>query len=285
MIRLLAILAGLGFVLVSFISFVSGFGAWIGSEPEETLELKYHEHAHGPDAGWSFTGPLGKFDRQQLQRGFLVYKEVCASCHGLSFVAYRNLEDIGYSEAEVRAIANQAPEVPIVDPQSGDVGKKTRKATPADYFPSPYANDIQARAQNNNAVPPDLSLIVKAREGGADYVYSLLTGYKNPPADVEVPPGLHYNPYFHSIKIAMPPPFRQDGQVKYADGTNPTISQMAQDVTAFLTWAAEPNLERRHQMGWAALIFLIGATVLAYLAYRNVWASRKVKKAKRVAAG
>jgi ubiquinol-cytochrome c reductase cytochrome c1 subunit len=285
MIRLLAILAGLGFVLVSFISFVSGFGAWIGSEPEETLELKYHEHAHGPDAGWSFTGPFGKFDRQQLQRGFQVYKDACATCHSLNFVAYRNLEDIGYSEAEVRAIANQAPEVPIVDPQSGDVGKKTRKATPADYFPSPYANDIQARAQNNNAVPPDLSLIVKAREGGADYVYSLLTGYKKAPADVEVPAGLHYNPYFHSIKIAMPPPLREDGQVKYADGTNPTISQMAQDVTAFLTWAAEPNLERRHQMGWAALIFLIGATVLAYLAYRNVWASRKVKKAKRVAAG
>jgi ubiquinol-cytochrome c reductase cytochrome c1 subunit len=284
MIRLIAIVAGLGFVFVSFFSFVSGFAAWISAEKtEETPEYKYHEHAHGPENGWSFTGPFGKFDRAQLQRGFLVYKEVCASCHGMSYVAYRNLQDIGYSEAEVRAIANQGAEVSIVDPVSGDVGKKTRKALPSDPLPSPYANDIQARAANNNAVPPDLSLIVKAREGGADYVYSLLTGYKQPPADVEVPPGLHYNPYFHSIKIAMPPPFREDGQVTYSDGTNATVSQMSQDVTAFLTWAAEPNLERRHQMGWAVLIFLLGATTLAYLAYRNVWASRKVKKAKRVA--
>jgi ubiquinol-cytochrome c reductase cytochrome c1 subunit len=283
MIRLLAILAGLGFVLVSTISFVFGFAAWMGSEPEETVELKYHEHAHGPEGGFSFTGPLGKFDRQQLQRGFQVYKEVCASCHGLSYVAYRNLADLGYSEAEVRKIAQDAPEVSIPDPNTGELGSKTRKATPADYFPSPYVNDIAARAANNNAVPPDLSLIVKAREGGADYIYSLLTGYKNPPADVEVPQGLYYNPYFHSIKIAMPPPFREDGQVQYADGTTATISQMSKDVTAFLTWAAEPNLEKRHQMGWAVLIFLIGATILAYLAYRNVWASRKVKKGKRVA--
>jgi ubiquinol-cytochrome c reductase cytochrome c1 subunit len=283
MIRLLAILAGLGFVLVSTISFVFGFAAWMGSEPEETVELKYHEHAHGPEGGFSFTGPLGKFDRQQLQRGFQVYKEVCASCHGLSYVAYRNLAVLGYSEAEVRKIAQDAPEVSIPDPNTGELGSKTRKATPADYFPSPYVNDIAARAANNNAVPPDLSLIVKAREGGADYIYSLLTGYKNPPADVEVPQGLYYNPYFHSIKIAMPPPFREDGQVQYADGTTATISQMSKDVTAFLTWAAEPNLEKRHQMGWAVLIFLIGATILAYLAYRNVWASRKVKKGKRVA--
>src|SRR4028119_1412457 len=145
MIRLLAILAGLGFVLVSTISFVSGFASWIGSEPEETVELKYHEHAHGPEGGFSFSGPLGKFDRQQLQRGFQVYKEVCASCHGLSYVAYRNLQDIGYSEAEVRKIAQDAPEVSIPDPQTGEVGKKTRKATPADHFPSPSPNDIAAR--------------------------------------------------------------------------------------------------------------------------------------------
>jgi ubiquinol-cytochrome c reductase cytochrome c1 subunit len=283
MIRLLAILAGLGFVLVSTVSFVSGFAAWVGSEPEETVELKYHEHAHGPEGGFSFDGPFGKFDRQQLQRGLLVYKEVCASCHGLSYVAYRNLEDLGYSEAEVRKFAQDAPEVSVPNPQTGEVGKSTRKAIPADYFPSPYPNDIAARSANNNAVPPDLSLIVKARKGGAKYVYSLLTGYKQAPADVEVPQGLHYNPYFHSIKIAMPPPFRQDGQVKYTDGTPATISQMAQDVTAFLTWSAEPNLERRHSMGLAVLIFLLAATALAYLAYRNVWASRKVKKNKRVA--
>jgi ubiquinol-cytochrome c reductase cytochrome c1 subunit len=285
MIRLLAILAGLGFVLVSSISFISGFFAWMGAEKaEETAEYKHHEYPHSPENGWSFAGPFGKFDRQQLQRGFAVYQQSCAGCHSMNFVAYRNLQEIGYSEAEVRAIASQGKEVSIIDPVSGDVGKTTRKATPADILPAPFANDIQARAANNNAVPPDLSLIVKARKDGSNYVYSLLTGYKDPPADVEVPPGLYYNPVFHSIKIAMPPPLAE-GAVTYSDGTQATVDQMAQDVTAFLTWAAEPNLERRHQMGWAVLIFLFAATTLAYLAYRNVWADRKVKKKnKRVAA-
>jgi ubiquinol-cytochrome c reductase cytochrome c1 subunit len=174
--------------------------------------------------------------------------------------------------------------VSIIDPQTGDVGKKTRKATPADICPRLIPTTSQARAANNNAVPPDLSLIVKAREDGANYVYSLLTGYKKPPADVEVPQGLYYNPYFHSIKIAMPPPLNDRRAGDLCRRHQATVSQMSQDVTAFLTWAAEPNLERRHQMGWAVLIFLLGATTLAYLAYRNVWASRKVKKGKRVAA-
>ncbi|HEY0116319.1 MAG TPA: cytochrome c1 [Allosphingosinicella sp.] len=277
MIRFLAILVGLGFVLVSAISFVFGFAAWIGSEEVETAELKHHKHAHAPEEGFSFTGPFGHFDRQQLQRGFRVYQEVCAGCHSLSYVAFRNLEDLGYSEAEVRAIADRWPlQVPSINPETGEPA--TRKAIPADNFPSPYPNETAARAANNNAIPPDLSLIVKARENGSNYVYSLLTGYENPPADVEVPQGLHYNPYFHSIKIAMPKPITADGQVTYEDGTPATVHQMATDVTAFLTWAAEPNLERRHQMGLAVLIFLIGATFLAYLAYRSVWADRKVKK-------
>jgi ubiquinol-cytochrome c reductase cytochrome c1 subunit len=283
MIRLLAIFVGIVFVFVSAISFVFGFGAWIGSEPEVSQEAQYHKHAHGPEGGFSFEGPFGHFDRQQLQRGFQVYKEVCAGCHGLNYVAFRNLQDLGYSEAEVRAIADQwAIQVPSINPQTGEPA--TRKALPSDTFPSPYPNDIAARAANNNAVPPDLSLLVKAREDGANYVYSLLTGYENPPQGVEVPQGLHYNPYFHSIKIAMPKPITADGQVTYADGTAPTVSQMSRDVTAFLTWAAEPNLEKRHQMGWAVLLFLIAATILSYFAYRNVWADRKVKKAKRVKA-
>jgi ubiquinol-cytochrome c reductase cytochrome c1 subunit len=281
MIRLFAILIGLGFVFVSAISFVTGLGVWIGSETEETAELKYHQHAH--DHHFSFDGPFGHFDRQQLQRGFQVYQTVCQGCHGLTFVAYRNLEEIGYSEAEVKAIASQAPKVAIPDPTTGEPGKGTRNALPSDQFPSPYPNEIAARAANNNAVPPDLSLIVKAREGGADYIYALLTGYQEPPADVEVPAGLHYNPYFHSIKIAMPPPLAQ-GSVQYKDGTEATVEQMAEDVTAFLAWAAEPNLERRLQLGWAVLIFLVFATVLAYFAYRNVWADRKPKKGKRASA-
>ena len=277
MIRFFAILIGLGFVLVSAISFVTGFGNWLGSEKEITPELKYHEHAHNHQ--FTFDGPFGHFDRQQLQRGFRVYKEVCANCHGLNYVAFRNLEEIGYSEAEVKAIADQwAVQIPSINPQDG--ARNTRKPIPSDHFPSPYANDVEARSRNNNAVPPDLSLIVKAREGGADYIYSLLTGYHAAPADVEVATGQHYNPFFHSIKLAMPKPL-SDGQVTYTDGTPNTEAQMAEDVTAFLTWAAEPNLERRLAMGWAVLIFLIAATVLAYLAYRNVWADRKVKKAKR----
>jgi ubiquinol-cytochrome c reductase cytochrome c1 subunit len=281
MIRVIAILVGLGFVLVSTISFIFGFAAWVSTEVEETAEHRYHEHAR--NISFSFDGPFGRFDRQQLQRGFQVYKEVCAGCHSLNLVSFRNLQDIGYSEAEVRAIASQWPiQVPSVNPDTGEAA--TRPAIPADRFPSPYANEVAARAANNNANPPDLSLITKAREGGADYVASLLTGYTNPPADVEVPQGLHYNPYFANLNIAMPPPITADGQVSYADGTPATVDQMSQDVTAFLHWAAEPNLERRHAMGWSVLIFLIAATILAYLAYRNVWADRKVKKAKRAVA-
>jgi ubiquinol-cytochrome c reductase cytochrome c1 subunit len=281
MIRFFAILIGLGFVLVSAVSFVTGFGVWLGSETQETAEMKYLEHPH--DEHFSFDGPFGHWDRQQLQRGFQVYKEVCSGCHSLNLVAYRNLHDIGYSEAEVKAIASQGPEVSIPNPQTGEVGKATRKALPSDYFPSPYPNEIAARAANNNAVPPDLSLIVKAREGGADYIYSLLTGYRQAPADVEVPQGLHYNPFFHSIKIAMPAPLRERGQVAYKDGTDATVEQMAADVSAFLAWAAEPNLEKRHTYGWAVLIFLIFGTTLAYFAYRNVWADRKVKKKRATA--
>jgi len=281
MIRFFAILVGLGFVLVSSLSFLFGFFAWMDSTPEESAELKYAKHAHAEE--WSTNGPFGHFEHQQLQRGLQVYKEVCASCHGLNFVAFRNLQEIGYSEAEVRAIADQwAIQVPSVNPQTGEAA--SRKALPSDQFPNPYPNEVAARANNNNALPPDLSLIVKAREGGANYIYGLLTGYENAPADVEVPDGLYYNPYFHSIKIAMPPPIREDGQVEYKDGTSATREQMAKDVTAFLTWAAEPNLEKRNQMGIAVLIFLLAATFLAYLAYRSVWADRKPKKKKRAQA-
>lgn len=278
MIRFFAILIGLGFCLVSAVSFVTGFGVWLGAHPEETAEQKYHLHAHGPEGGFSFSGPFGMYDEHQLQRGFQVFKEVCSGCHGLNLVAFRNLEEIGYSEAEVKAIADQwAVQVPSINQETGEAA--TRKALPSDHFPSPYANDVAARAANNNAIPPDLSLIVKAREGGANYIYSLLTGYHAPPADVEVSQGQHYNPYFHSLKLAMPQPL-EDGRVTYADGTANNLSQMSQDVTAFLAWAAEPNLEQRHKMGLAVLIFLLAATILAYFAYKNVWADKKPKKYK-----
>lgn len=281
MIRLLAILVGLGFLAATGCSFVNGFGTWISTETEKSIEYKYLKHAHAED--WSFNGPFGRFDHQQLQRGFRVYREACSGCHSLKYVAFRNLEEIGYSEAEVRAIADQWPiQVPSINPQDG--AANTRKALPSDNFPRPFPNDVAARAANNNALPPDLSLIVKAREGGADYIHALLVGYEEKPADVEIGAGLHYNPYFHGLAIAMPRPLNTDGQVPYTDGTNATVDQMARDVTAFLMWTAEPKMETRKNWGIAALIFLFFATLLAYFAYRNVWADKKVKKKKGAAA-
>jgi ubiquinol-cytochrome c reductase cytochrome c1 subunit len=276
MVRILAVLVGLGFVFVAGWSLLWG-AITVAKEglPHDELHALHKEPRH---VSFSFNGPLGKYDRAQLQRGFQVYKEVCAACHGLSFVAFRNLHDLGYGEEEVKAIADQWQiEVPDIDPKTGEAS--TRKALPADAFPSPYPNEVAARAANNNAMPPDLSLITKARHGGADYIYSLLTGYQNPPAnapeEARPGPGLYYNPYFPNLNLAMPPPIQADGQVTYADGTNPTVDQMAKDVSAFLAWTAEPKLENRHRAGWATLLFLIFATVLGYLAYRNVWANAK----------
>lgn len=281
MVRLLGILIGLGFVAVATWSLGWGVYAYVTEEHEESVEHRFHQEPE--HIAFSFDGPFGKYDRRQLQRGFQVYKEVCASCHGLNFVAFRNLEDLGYVEEEVKAIADKWQiEVPAVDPKTGEAS--TRKALPADYFPNPYPNEVAARAANNNALPPDLSLMTKARHGGAAYVASLLTGYRNPPADLPKEsrpgPGLYYNPIFPNLNIAMPPPLRE-GQVTYADGTAPTVENMAKDVSAFLAWTAEPKLENRKAAGWAVLIFLIFATILAYLAYQNIWhgaGSRRVRE-------
>ena len=277
MIRILGFLVGLGFVGVAAWSLLWGAIAYLDEPPVETVEHRFHEEPR--DIAYSFEGPFGTFDRQQLQRGFQVYREVCAACHGLNLLAFRNLEALGYTEAEVRAIAEQWPiQVPSVDPNTGEPA--TRAALPADRFPDPYPNETAARAANNNALPPDLSLIVKAREGGAEYVESLLTGYHEPPAALPAAnrpgPGLYFNPYFANLNIAMPPPLTADGQVTYAPrNPAPTRAQMAHDVAAFLAWAGDPTLETRHRAGVAALVFLLFATVLAYLAYRNIWASAK----------
>jgi len=225
-------------------------------------------------------GPFGKYDRKQLQRGFQVYKEVCAACHSMHLVAFRDLHALGYSEAEVKAIANQWQiEVPSVNPETGEAA--TRKAIPADHFPSPYANETAGRAANNNALPPDLSLMAKAREGGPAYIESLLTGFRNPPAGYQVPPNLHFNPYFANLNIAMPPPLAADGQVTFADGSPNDRAHMAHDVAAFLMWTAEPNLDQRKNMGLVTLVFLIFGTVLAYMAYQQIWhgpTSRRVRE-------
>ena len=275
MVRPIAFLVGLGFLAALLCAIVT-------TQFEATPETVTEEfHLEPKPLHLASDGPLGKFDRQQLQRGFQVYKEVCSACHSLHFVSFRDLEQIGFTKPEVKAIAQQwATETPSINPDTGEAA--TRKSLPSDRFPSPYANEVAARAANNNALPPDLSLMTKAREGGAPYIHSLLTGYQPQPAkllkefpDAKTPAGLHYNPYFANLNIAMPPPLAADGQVTYADGTKSTIDQMAQDVAAFLVWTAEPKLEQRHRTGVAVVIFLLIATGLAYGSYRNIWAGKK----------
>ena len=281
MIRLIGILIGLGFTAAVVWAF--GWGAYtqITEPAEETVEHAYHEHPRALHL--ASDGPFGKWDLQQLQRGYQVYKDVCSACHSLKFVAFRDLTQLGYSEAELKATAASWT-VPGIDPNTGETN--TRPGTPTDYFPRPFANDVAARAANNNAVPPDLSLMTKARHDGSAYVYSLLTGYREQPAellrdfpDAKTGTGLYYNPYFANLNIAMAPPLI-DGQVTYADGTPNTVDQMAQDVAAFLTWTAEPSLIKRKQTGWAVMVFLLFATVLAWLAKKQVWAPVVPKRRK-----
>ncbi|RXD03747.1 cytochrome c1 [Sphingomonas sp. UV9] len=275
MVRLIASLVGAAFVLVLGIALFGSVVGVITDPVAPTAESVAHKHPK--ELELASNGVFGKFDRRQLQRGFQVYKEVCAACHSLRLVSFRDLQKIGYSEPEVKAIANQwVIEQPSINPETGEAA--TRKNIPSDRFPSPFANEVAARAANNNALPPDLSLITKAREEGTAYVHSLLTGYTTQPAallkefpDIKTPEGLYYNPYFANLNIAMPPPLTSDGQVTYADGTKPTMEQMSTDVSAFLTWTAEPNLEARHAAGFASIIFILIFCGLAWGAYQNVW--------------
>ena len=281
MIRLIGIFIGLGFTAAVLWAFGWGAYARITEPPAETVEHAFHEHPK--ELHLASDGPFGRWDRQQLQRGYQVYKEVCSACHSMKYVAFRDLAQLGYSEAEVKATAASWT-VPGIDPNTGETN--TRPGTPTDYFPSPFANDIAARAANNNAVPPDLSLMTKARHDGPAYVYSVLTGYQEQPAellrefpDAKTGTGLYYNPYFANLNIAMAPPLSDD-RVTYADGTPATVDQMAKDVAAFLTWTAEPTLVKRKQTGWAVLVFLLFATVLAWLAKKQIWAPIKPARKK-----
>lgn len=284
MVRVFGFLIGIGFAVVLLISLFSGVVTYFRSPPEELASEAFHEEPK--HLALASDGPFGKFDNQQVQRGFQVFSEVCAACHSLKGVAFRDLARIGYNDPEIKKIASDWKiQVPSINDQTGEVA--SRKAIPSDTFPLPFANEVAAKAANNNVAPPDLTLITKAREGGAAYVYSLLTGYQNQPAkllkqfpDAKTPDGLHYNPYFSSLNIAMPPPLTADGQVTYAPGNpKPTVDQMAKDVTAFLVWTASPDLARRHAAGIAAVIFLIFATVLGYMAYTQTWAEAKRKVA------
>ena len=252
------------------------------------------------EVDWSFSGLFGHYDQQQLQRGFQVYKELCASCHSMDLVAFRNLTDLGYSEDQVRTIA---AEYEVVDPEPNDEGEMfTRAALPKDYFPSPWANEQEGAYANNGAYPPDFSTLAKARavergfptfvtdiftgyaESGPDYIYSLLVGYqitqeelaetKPEVAEYEIADTAYFNPYFIAgPALAMPQPLYGD-DVEYADGTEATIEQQAADVTAFMKWAAEPSLGERKQLGFVVLIFLVIFGILMYLVKSRVWADQ-----------
>ena len=219
---------------------------------------------------WSFKGYLGKFDRGSLQRGYQVYTEVCASCHSMKYLSYRNLAEKGgpeFTKEEAKAIAANFE---VTDGPNDDGEMFTRPARLSDKFVNPYQNDKEAMASNGGAYPPDMSVLVKARSGGADYIYSVLLGYVDPPSDINLDDGVYYNKYMYGNKIKMPKVL-EDGLVEYNDGTEATEEQMAKDVVTFLSWSAEPHLEARHKIGFKAIIYLIIITLLAYLSMKKIW--------------
>ncbi|MFA7585822.1 MAG: cytochrome c1 [Novosphingobium sp.] len=269
MIRIFSLLVGAFFTLSLLASFLMGAFTFAQEGKPETAEKAFHKLPK--ELHLASDGAFGKFDKQQLQRGFQVYQEVCAACHSLHYVSYRDLAALGYNEDEVKAIAGKAT-INAADPLTGEMAD--RPGIASDRFPKVvYAG---------KGSPPDLSLITKARHHGSAYVYSLLTGYEQQPAelvkrfpDSKTGDGLYYNPYFANLNLAMAAPLTGEGQVTYSDGTKATVDQMAQDVAAFLTWTAEPKLDKRKQTGWVVLGFLLFATVLAYMSYRNIWAEKK----------
>jgi ubiquinol-cytochrome c reductase cytochrome c1 subunit len=227
-----------------------------------------HTAVSPPKQNWSFNGPFGSFKRDELQRGFQVYKEVCSACHSLKRVHFRNLKDLGFNEAEIKAIAAGYK---VKDGPNQDGEMFERNGLPSDHFVSPFPNDNAAKAANNGALPPDLSLIVKARVHGADYIHGILVGYQKAPEGVQVGDNQHYNLYMPGNLIAMAPPFVSDGQVTYADCTKATIEQMAHDVTVFLAWCAEPEMETRKKDGINVILYLLFMTVLFYVVKRRIW--------------
>ena len=225
---------------------------------------------------WSFKGLFGKFDRGALQRGYQVYTEVCASCHSMKYLSYRNLSEKGgpeFTEQQAKAIAASFD---VTDGPNSDGEMFTRPGKLSDKFVMPYENVKAAQAANGGAYPPDMSVLVKARGGGVDYIYSLLQGYEDPPAGITLDEGVHYNKYMYGNKIKMSNPL-SDGLVEYSDGTNATVEQMSKDVTTFLMWTAEPHLETRHQMGFKAIVYLIILTILVYFSMKRIWSRVETK--------
>lgn len=220
-----------------------------------------------PKLDWTFSSLFGVFKRDQLQRGYQVYKEVCAACHGIKRVSYRNLNALGLSEAAIKVLAAERM---VQDGPNAEGKMFDRPALPKDPMGGPFPNDNAARAANNGSLPPDLSLIVKARVGGADYIHALLTGYVKPPAGKTIDAGRHYNAYFPGNEISMAAPLRE-AQVTYSDGTAATVDQMSKDVATFLAWAAEPEMEARKQLGVKVFLYLLLMTGLFYATMRRIW--------------
>ena len=248
-----------------------------------------HDTPQPPQLKWSFSGPFGKFDAAQLQRGFKVYREVCANCHSMEMLAFRNLADAGgpgFSEAQAAAVAAEY-KIKDTDDKGDSVDRAGR---PADRFPTPFANELAAKAANGGVAPPDMSTLAKARtyergfpwfvfdmvtqyqEQGPDYIVALLKGYEEAPKGFPIPPGGHYNKYFPGRAIAMPPPL-QNGQVTFDDGAPQTVEQYSKDVAAFLVWAAEPHMIARKRIGFQVMIFLIVLAGLMYFTKKKVWSA------------
>ena len=246
--------------ILSFFLFILGY----------SLNCNAAEKVEYLKTDWSFKGLFGKFDRGSLQRGYQVYTEVCSSCHSMKYVSYRNLAEKGgpeFTEEQAKAIAASFE---VTDGPNADGEMFTRPGKLSDKFVMPYENVKAAQAANGGAYPPDMSVLVKARGGGADYIYSLLQGYEDPPEEITLDEGVYYNKYMYGNKIKMANQL-SDGLVEYADGTNATVQQMSKDVTTFLMWAAEPHLESRHQMGFKAIVYLIILTALVYFSMKKIW--------------
>lgn len=259
-----------GFVLTAAAALLLAFVGPSGAEDASGTPASNNHEPEIVRQSWSFSPPLGTYDNAQLQRGFRVYKDICANCHSMRLLSYRNLGEPGGPEFSPKAVEVIASQVQVADGPNEKGEMFQRPARPSDRFRSPFANAQAARAANNGALPPDLSVIAKARPGGPDYLYALLTGYVPPPQGFNVAQGLHYNSAFPGHQIAMAPPLR-DGLVAYTDGTKPTVDNYARDVSAFLMWAAEPKLEERHAVGGRVMIFLIVFLAVMYLAKRAVW--------------
>jgi len=249
-------------ILIILLSLILSFSIQLKINSAEKVELMKTD--------WTFKGLLGKFDRASLQRGYQVYTEVCAACHSMKYISYRNLMERGgpeFSEAQVKAIAASFE---VTDGPNADGEMFLRPARLSDKFPMPYPNEKAAQAANGGAYPPDMSVLAKARKGGVDYLYSVLLGYEDPPAGVTLDEGVYYNKFMYGNKIKMPKVL-EDDLIEYSDGTSVTEEQMAKDVVTFLMWSAEPHLETRHKMGFRAIIYLIILTVLVYFSMKKIW--------------